>query len=92
LNCQKVVIASHCKGVVEDIQRGNGGRNENIIREIGAMAKEFDSFSFIYEGRASNMKAYGLAKHALGLDVGRHMWLMQSGECYPYEHYYQLIK
>jgi hypothetical protein len=34
LNCQKVIVASDCKGVVEDIQRGNCGRNESIIREI----------------------------------------------------------
>jgi hypothetical protein len=40
---QKVVITSECKGVVEDIQRGNGGRNENIIRKIGTMAKGLDS-------------------------------------------------
>jgi hypothetical protein len=77
LNCQRVHLVSDCKGVVEDIQRGNCGRNESIIREIEAMAKELDSCSFIFEGRASILEAHSLAKHALGLDVGRHLLLMK---------------
>jgi hypothetical protein len=82
LYCRRVVIASDCKGVVEDIQKGNSGRNESIVKEIGVMAKEFDSCSFIFEERASNMEAYGLAKHALSLDVGRYLWLIHT----PLEH------
>jgi hypothetical protein len=85
LNCREVVIASDCKGVVEDIQRGNGG---SMKRSSG---EEFDSCSFIYEGRA-----YGGAWPRKTCFRPR-CWSppvvdsFSTGEFYPYKHY-QLIK
>jgi ribonuclease HI len=72
----KIKIASDCKGVVEDILNSSGGRHGYIIRENQIMSREKLSWSSSHEGRSSNNGAHCLAKHALGLEDGRHVWLI----------------
>jgi hypothetical protein len=63
--------------VVDDIVHGRGGRHGSIIKEVEAMRAEKNDCSFIHQGRMSNKEAHRLTKHALGLDEGRHMWLLK---------------
>jgi hypothetical protein len=49
LLCEKVV-ASYCKGVVQDNHNNSGGVYFNIIREIKLRAFELEACSFIHEG------------------------------------------
>ena len=73
----QVVVASNCKEVVSNISEGNGGTHAHIIREIKQMESEFQSCSFIFECRTTNIEAHSLAKYALSLSNGRHVWLLQ---------------
>ena len=73
----QVVVASDCKEVVSNISEGNGGTHAHIIREIKQMESEFQSCSFIFERRTTNIEAHSLAKYALSLSIGRHVWLLQ---------------
>jgi hypothetical protein len=52
------------------------GRIGSIISEIRSRAAVFDDCSFVHEGRVSNFEAHDLARHALSLDVGRHVWIL----------------
>ena len=38
------------------------------------MARDFDSCQFYHESRNNNFEAHSLAKYALSLGVGRHIW------------------
>lgn len=49
----------------------------NIIREISSSASDFQACTFLFEGRKSNVKTHSLAKHALRLSEGCHVWLVQ---------------
>ena len=61
---------------VANISEGSGGKHAHIIREIKLMELEKHSCSFIYENRASNKEAHSLARYALNLPIGRHVWLL----------------
>ena len=76
LGCNRLVIASDCKGVVDDITNRTGGKYITLIKEILAMKQEFVACTFIHENRRTNRDAHSLSKHALGLEVGRHVWLI----------------
>jgi ribonuclease HI len=71
-----VLVASDCASVVTHIRGGSMGRNGSIISEIRSRAATLSSYSFVHEERASNFEAHNLARYALSLDVGRHMWLL----------------
>jgi hypothetical protein len=71
-----VLVASYCASVVTDIRGGSMRRNGSIISKIRSRAATLSSCSFVHEGRASNFEAHNLARHALSLDVGCHMWLL----------------
>ena len=43
---------------------------------FSSIAIDFLSCSFIHEGRLSNKEAYSLARHALYIDEGRHVWFL----------------
>ena len=85
LSLQDFVVASDCKTVVDDIQRGQGGAYMTIIKEIYRRRSSFNSCNFFFEGRSSNTDAHNLAKHSLLLDQGRHLWLIQPHDpsCIP---------
>jgi hypothetical protein len=63
IQCLK--IASGCKMVVSNNNKGTLGVISTMVKEINETSKEFESCSFVHEGRLSNMKAHHLAKHAL---------------------------
>lgn len=70
------MIASDCKSVVTEIDRSTSGPYSTVIKEINQTKEEFESCSFSHESRSSNMEAHHLAKHALHLSEGRHLWLI----------------
>ena len=80
-----VIVASDCKGVVQDIKLGIGGMYAIIVKEIRETMELFQQCSFIFEGRETNQEAHSLAKHAFGLDSGRHVWLINPSDlnCIP---------
>ena len=50
------------------------------MHEIILRANAFSSCKVVHEFRSSNFEAHNLAKYALSLGVGRHVWLGQPGE------------
>ena len=76
LGLARIIVASDCQGVVKDIKNRTGGAYASTTREIVEKSATFDSCTFIFEGRATNIEAHSLAKHAFGLDFGRHVWLL----------------
>lgn len=77
LSLGNIVVASNWKEVIQDIKSFFGGKHASFIREIIKAAAEFQSCSFIFEERETNIEAHGLAKFALNLSIGRHLWLGQ---------------
>ena len=77
LYLRRIHVASDCKVVVEDIRKENVSRYGAIIHEIIDHSLTFDFCKFSHEFRSSNFEAHNLAKHALSLGVGRHVWLGQ---------------
>ena len=64
---------------VEAIKGGTTTSYEAIVHEIKARATSFHSCIFRHEFRTLNVEAHKLAKHALTLGVGRHVWLDHPG-------------
>lgn len=85
MSLSHAVIASDCKGVVQDINQGIGGMYASIVKEVNATSELLQHCTFIFEGRGTNHEAHSLAKHALGLDLGRHVWLLNPPDlnCIP---------
>lgn len=73
---QHIKVASDCKTVVSDINIDILGVIVSIVKDINQTAKDFQTCSFVHEGRLSNMEAHDLAEHAFHLDEGRHLWLL----------------
>ena len=73
---QSFVVASDAKQVVRDIAEGSHGKHGAIVHEIKARSTAF-SCSFIFESRYSNVEAHRLARYALNLAPGRHVWFGQ---------------
>ncbi|KAE8767727.1 Aspartic proteinase nepenthesin-2 [Hordeum vulgare] len=71
-----VITASDCQAMVLDIKKQIGGMYASIVKEIVHTARSFNDCTFIFEGRASNLEAHSLAKHAFGLDFGHHVLLL----------------
>ena len=61
----EVLVASNCKGVVNDIKQGIEGIYTSIVMEIIGTAEQLQKCTFIFEGRASNNEAH-IAKHVFG--------------------------
>ena len=80
-----VLVASDCQGVVHDIKNNTGGTYVSIVKEIMETSRTFHVCTFIFEGSESYFEAHSLAKHAFGLDVGRHVWLINPPDlhCIP---------
>ena len=76
---QHVQVASDCKVVVDDIQKRNLSCYGAIVHEIRDMSSSFISCNIVYESRSSNFEAHNLAKHALTLGGGHHVWLGHPG-------------
>ena len=50
------------------------------MHEILELSKYFSACNFVHENRSSNFEAHNLAKFALSLGFGRHVWLGQPGD------------
>ncbi|KAE8766689.1 hypothetical protein D1007_62058 [Hordeum vulgare] len=77
---QHIVVASDCLTAVRDINSGTHGITGQIVEEVIDGISNFQHISFVHEGRVSNREAHLLAKHALHLGEGRHMWLPQPSD------------
>ena len=64
---------------------GGASKYGAIIQEIRLHALSFISCRVVHEFRSSNFDAHNLAKYALGLGFGRHVWLGQP-EGIPFVH------
>jgi hypothetical protein len=78
LSYRRFLVASDCKQVIADIVNGTGGKYAAIVREISMSRSTFDDVIFKFKGRRSNSEAHSLARLALSLDQGRHLWLLES--------------
>ena len=85
LDLARILVASDSQGVVNDIKNRTGGAYASTTREIVETTDSFDSCTFIFEGWATNVEAHSLAKHAFGLEFGRHVWLLNPPDlhCIP---------
>uniref|UniRef100_A0A8R7TDL6 RNase H type-1 domain-containing protein n=1 Tax=Triticum urartu TaxID=4572 RepID=A0A8R7TDL6_TRIUA len=72
-----IQVASDSKVVVEDIRDNNPTVYGAIIHEIVEHRSNFHTCNIGHESRSSNVEAHKLAKHALSLPAGRHVWLGQ---------------
>ena len=70
LGVTHVVIASDCKGVIQDIANNTGGVYGPVVREVRETSTMFQLCTFKFEGRETNIEAHRLARHALGLYHG----------------------
>lgn len=77
LQLHDLVVASDAKNVVGDVNKSCQGTNGAIIQEINRLASSFNCI-FNFESRVVNIEAHRLAKHALALGLGRHVWYGQS--------------
>ena len=77
LNVANIQVASDAKVVVQDIQEKNPTEYGAIIHEIIEHTLSFQVCNISHEFRSSNIEAHKLAKHALSLPSGRHVWLGQ---------------
>ncbi|XP_073360447.1 uncharacterized protein [Aegilops tauschii subsp. strangulata] len=69
---RKIQVASDCKVAVDD-----KGRYGAIVHEIVQHKCTFHTCNIRHEFRSLNFEAHKLAKHALSLGAGRHVWLGQ---------------
>ena len=77
LNVTDIKVASDSKVVVDDIREKNPTEYGAVIHEIIEHSSSFHFCNFCHEFRSSNTEAHKLARHALSLPVGRHVWLGQ---------------
>ena len=76
LMLQQLTVVSDCKPVVMDMHTGTMGAIASIVHELLDTSEDFLTCNFVFESRLSNMEAHRLARHALHLEEGRHVWLM----------------
>ncbi|KAE8817621.1 F-box/WD-40 repeat-containing protein [Hordeum vulgare] len=77
---QKIQVASDCKTMVDDIKHRTHGKHGAIIVEIIERSHAFSACNVIHAFRSSNIEAHRLARHALSLGYGRHVWFGQAGD------------
>ena len=76
----RIHIASDSKMVVNDIKVNSAAGYGAILHEINYQSRNFFCCNIVHEFRSSNFEAHTLARHALGLGFGRHVWLDRQGE------------
>lgn len=76
LSLTHIKIATNCKSLVTDFSKGSNGNNTTITKEIQHRIMAFNYCSWVHKGRLSNVEAHSLAKHALSLSHGRHVWFL----------------
>ena len=85
LAIQSFTVASDCQGAITDINMGTRGPHAAIVHEIMARRSSFTLCTFVFESRSSNVEAHRLARFALNLAQGRHVWFDQPHDpvCIP---------
>jgi hypothetical protein len=68
-------VASDCMEVIQGLQHKNLGVFSLIPTEIKSRAGSRNGVSFHYESRNSNHEADQLARFAMSVDAGRHVWM-----------------
>ena len=74
----QVLVASDCKVAIDAIREGSLANFGAIVQEIKMTTTSFSSCNIVHEFRSFNVDAHNLAKHALKLGPGRHVWLGQT--------------
>ena len=75
LACTRIVVATDCLNTVIHLKSDYLGASKAIIFELRRSLKDFASADVLHEKRDSNLEAHSLAKAALSLPFGRHVWL-----------------
>ena len=75
----QIQVASDCKVAVEAIKKGTSAQYGAMVHEIIDRSRVFSSCLINHEFRTLNVEAHKLAKHALFLGFGRHVWLGHPG-------------
>jgi hypothetical protein len=70
LSLERIIVASNCKQVVDDISEDTWGQYASIVKEINSNRLAFNHVLFTSEMRESNKDAHNLARFALGLALG----------------------
>ena len=85
LSLDRVVVSSDCLEVISSMKSANLGRFSTILKEIKASTSGFSVVSFIHEKRELNREAHSLARGSTSLNVGRHIWLLETPDtiCIP---------
>ena len=85
LSLDRVVVSSDCLEVIRSMKSANLGRFSTILKEIKASTSGFSVVSFIHEKRELNREAHSLARGSTSLNVGRHIWLLETPDtiCIP---------
>jgi hypothetical protein len=85
LNLPRLKVASDCLGVIKSLSEENLEIYSHILAEIKSCATEFSDTSFVHESRSFNKEANDLARLAVSLPLGRHMWFVNppEGVCIP---------
>lgn len=77
LLCGRLVVSTDCIATVKHVQGDYIGKSGMIIKEIRRTMKDFEAVQIIHEKRELNEEAHALAKAAVSLDFGRHVWLSE---------------
>lgn len=77
LGLQNLCNTSNCKTVVKHIRESSGSSYGVLVIEIRSWKNTFVSCDYVHESRSSFFEAHSLARHALLLDQGRHLWMGQ---------------
>ena len=75
LQVQSICVASDCLEVVRNIQDEVPCRYFSILLDIKHEGSHFQDVKFLHENRKHNGEAHALAKVAVSLSPGRHVWL-----------------
>jgi hypothetical protein len=83
---RKVMVATDCLSVVNNMDQAYDGPYTMVINEVKAMAQTLSEVTFRHENQASNSEAHNLARLAVSFSVGRQVWLVDppDGLCIPY--------
>uniref|UniRef100_A0A453L8H0 RNase H type-1 domain-containing protein n=1 Tax=Aegilops tauschii subsp. strangulata TaxID=200361 RepID=A0A453L8H0_AEGTS len=85
LNLNDVCVTSDCAEVISKIGTEAPCHYTSILREISYRSTHFQDIRFVHESRKYNLEAHSLAKAAVSLSNGRHVWLVTTPDiiCIP---------
>jgi hypothetical protein len=76
INARKVRVASGCKNVITNLEKGTMEVYAHIVQEIHESPEDFEALAFVQERRISNKEAHCLARSSVLLERGRYVWLV----------------